>query len=242
MTEFPEFATNVGYPGQNGRWTDNSIGAIERRNRELADPLAVVKAIRRERLAPADRLNYDLFKRGIEERVAASKFPEEYFAVTQLDGPQQDVGQLLARAPTRQVSDYEDILARLNGIPTVIDQTLVLLGRGLEAGVTPPRITLRDVPQQVTELIPDSALASPLLAPFNAFPSGVPAADQARLRAAAVEAYTQRAAPAYRKLRDYLVSSYIPRTRESIGMSALPDGAAWYGLRVRQFTTTNRTA
>ena len=242
MTEFPEFATNVGYPGQNARWTDNSIAAIERRKRELAEPLAVVQAIRRERLAPADRLNYDLFKRGIEERIAASKFPDEYFAVTQLDGPQQDVGQLLARAPTQRVRDYEDILARLNAIPTLIDQTLALLAKGLEAGVTPPRITLRDVPQQITELITDSALASPLLAPFTAFPASIPAADQARLRAAAVEAYTQRAAPAYRKLRDYFVTTYLPRTRESIGMSALPDGAAWYGLRVRQFTTTSLTA
>ena len=31
MTEFPEFATYVGYPGQNARWTDNSLQAIERR-------------------------------------------------------------------------------------------------------------------------------------------------------------------------------------------------------------------
>src|SRR6266700_3331331 len=46
MTEFPEFATYVGYPGQNTRWTDNSLQAIERRKRELEEPLAVVKTIR----------------------------------------------------------------------------------------------------------------------------------------------------------------------------------------------------
>ena len=241
MTEFPEFATNVGYPGQNARWTDNSLAAIERHKRDLAEPIKVVQSIRRDRLGAGDRLNHDLFKRGIEEQIAASKFPDEYFAVTQLDGPQQDVGQLLARAPTRRVSDYEDIVARLNAIPTLIDQVLQLLAKGLEAGVTPPQVTLRDVPQQITELIPDSALASPLLAPFNAFPASIPSADQARLRAAAVEAYTQRAAPAYRKLREYFVGTYLPKTRESIGMSTLPDGAAWYAQRVRQYTTTGRT-
>src|SRR2546425_9991601 len=62
MTEFPEFATYVGYPGQNARWTDNSLQAIERRKRELEDPLAVVKTIQRDRLSPTDRLNYDLFR------------------------------------------------------------------------------------------------------------------------------------------------------------------------------------
>src|SRR5690242_19456479 len=60
MTEFPEFATAVGYPGQDARWTDVSLEAIARRKLELAEPLAVVKSIRRERLSAADRLNYDL--------------------------------------------------------------------------------------------------------------------------------------------------------------------------------------
>jgi len=243
MTEFPEFATDVGYPGQNARWTDNSLAAIARRKRELQEPLAVVNAIRRERLGAADRLNYDLFKRGVEEQIEAARFPDEYLAITQLGGVQQDVGQLFARMPTARVSDYEDILARLDGVPALIDQTVVLLQRGSEAGVTPPRITLRDVPQQIKELIPDSApaLASPLLKPFTEFSASIPSAEQARLRAAAVAAYDRRVAPAYHRLYDYFVGTYLPRTRETIGMSALPDGAAWYALRVRHFTTTSLT-
>ncbi len=244
MTEFPEFATDVGYPGQNARWTDNSLAAIARRKRELQQPLAVVNAIRRERLGAADRLNYDLFKRGVEEQIEAARFPDEYLAITQLGGVQQDVGQLFARMPTARVSDYEDILARLDGVPALIDQTVALLQRGSEAGVTPPRITLRDVPQQIKELIPDSApaLASPLLKPFTQFSASIPTAEQARLRAAAVEAYGRRVAPAYHRLYDYFVETYLPRTRETIGMSALPDGAAWYALRVRHFTTTSLTS
>ena len=241
MTEYPEFATDVGYPGQNARWTDNSLAAIARRKRELREPLAAVNSIGRERLGTADRLNYDLFKRGVEEQIAASRFPDEDLAVTQLGGVQQDVGQLLGRMPAARVSDYEDILARLTAVPALVDQTLALLAQGLPAGVTPPRITLRDVPQQITELIPDNALASPLLRPFTEFPAAIPSAERARLAAAAVAAYTQGVAPAYRKLRDYLAGTYIPRARESVAMSALPDGAAWYELRVRQFTTTALT-
>ena len=115
MTEFPEFATYVGYPGQNARWTDNSLQAIERRKRELQEPLAVVKSVRRDRLSPPDRLNYDLFRRGLEERIEGTRFKDEYLAITQLGGVQQDVGQLLAVMPTTSVGDYENMLARLNG-------------------------------------------------------------------------------------------------------------------------------
>src|SRR2546423_12849172 len=69
MTEFPEFATYVGYPGQNARWTDNSLQAIERRKRELEEPLSVVQSIRRARLSPPDRLTYDMFRRPADAHI-----------------------------------------------------------------------------------------------------------------------------------------------------------------------------
>ena len=239
MTEFPEFATYVGYPGQNARWTDHSLQAIERRKREREDPLAVVKTIRRDRLSPTDRLNYDLFRRGLEEQIEGTRFKDEYLAITQLGGVQQDVGRLLAQMPTTSVQDYENIVARLNGVPALVDQTIALLGKGLEAGITPPRVTLRDVPDQIRGLTPDDPMASPLLRPFAQFPQTIPVSERERLTRAGRDAYTQRVAPAYRKLYDYVVGTYIPKTRESIGMRELPDGAAWYAYRVRQFTTTS---
>jgi len=238
MTEYPEYATYVGYPGQNARWTDNSLQAIERRKRELEEPLAVVKAIRRDRLSPTDRLNYDLFRRGLEEQIEGNRFKDEYLAITQLGGVQQDVGQLLAQMPTTSVQDYDNILARLNGVPALVDQSIVLLGKGIEAGITPPRVTLRDVPDQIRGITPDDPMASPLLQPFAQFSPAIAASERERLTRAARDAYTQRVAPAYRKLYDYFVGSYVPKTRESIGMRELPDGVAWYAYRVRQFTTT----
>src|SRR5207244_12072057 len=71
-------------------WTDNSLQAIERRKRELEEPLAVVKAIRRDRLSPADRLNYDLFRRGLEEQIERS---EEH--TSELQSPDHLVCRLL---------------------------------------------------------------------------------------------------------------------------------------------------
>src|SRR5882757_6748680 len=67
MHEYPEFATDVGYPGLNDRWTDSSLAAITRRQHELPATLKVVQSIQRTNLSSADQLNYDLFKRGIEQ-------------------------------------------------------------------------------------------------------------------------------------------------------------------------------
>ncbi len=241
MTEFPEFATAVGYPGQNGRWTDNSLEAIARRQQDLREPLRVVKSIDRERLGPADRLDDDLFRKMIEDAIAGTRFKSEYMPITQLGGVQQGAAQIMAMMPDGKVADYEDMVARLEALPAVVDGTVVLLAKGLQAGITPPRITLRDVPDQVRSQIVDDPMQSPLLRHFMEMPETIPPADQQRLKDAAARAYADKVRPAFERLRAYLTETYLPAARESIGMSTLPDGAAWYVYNVRQQTTTDLT-
>jgi uncharacterized protein (DUF885 family) len=238
--ESPESASFVGFPGQEDRWTDYSLQAIARRTRELPDRRVVLRAIDRRRLSPSDQLSYDIFARGVEESIEGARFPSELLAVTQLEGPQY-LPSVIGSMPTATVRDYEHILARLAGIPRLIDQTLVLLDTGLARGVTPPRITLRDVPEQLRRLTPDSAVSSALLAPFAAFPASIPAADRQRLAAEALRIYASSVRPAYRRLGDYLTSTYIPKARETIAFSALPNGRAWYAYDVKLQTTTSRT-
>ena len=99
MRENPEFATHVGYPGQNDRWSDISLDALERRKRELHAPLKVIQSIHREKLTAAEQLNYDLFKRNQESAIEGIAFPSEYLQLSQLDGVQQDVTRILEIAP-----------------------------------------------------------------------------------------------------------------------------------------------
>src|ERR1051325_1857044 len=124
MHESPEFATDVGYPGLNDRWTDNSLEAIARRNRELQAPLKVLQSIARTNLSGADQLNYDLFKRGIDEAIEGIQFHGEYLPLNQMGGVQQDAAMTLETAPRATIKDYENIIARLNSLPTVVDQTI----------------------------------------------------------------------------------------------------------------------
>ena len=240
MTEFPEAATYNGYPGQNARWTDLSFAAVARRRRELQRPLRAIRSIDRARLPEADRLNYDLFLRDARQAVDGARFPTEYLQITQMDGPQY-LADVLSISPKRTARDYQDMVARLDSVPRVIDQTVALLDSGLAKGVTPPRVTLRDVPAQVAALVTDDPMASALLRPFAEMPASIPAAERERLRAAAARSYRERVAPAYRKLHAYLEQTYVPRARETIAASALPDGAAWYAFNVRRETTTDQT-
>jgi len=241
MHQYPEFATAVGYAGQNARWTDYSLEAVARRKRELNDPLTALRTIDRAQLSAGDQLNYDLFRRDATDALDQSRFPGELMPVTQLGGVQQDVPATIAQMPANTVQEYEDIIARLRAVPVLVNQTIALLQRGLATSITPPQITLRDVPAQALSLVVADPLTSPMLAAFMHFPAEIAGADQQRLRTAAVAAYRDSVAPAYQKFSAFLRGTYVPGARQTIGMRDLPNGLDWYRVRARTTTTTDLT-
>src|SRR5438552_1154098 len=85
MRDSPEFATEVGYPGQNDRWTDQSLEAIERRKRELNAPHKAILSIKRSALSAVDQLNYDLFRKNSEDATEVTRFKGEYMPINQMD-------------------------------------------------------------------------------------------------------------------------------------------------------------
>jgi uncharacterized protein (DUF885 family) len=241
MREQPELATLVGFPGQDDRWQDFSVQAIERRKREAHAPLKAIKSINRARLSEIDALSYDLFQKRAEEAIEGSRFKNEYLLVNQMSGPQQSVAEILDQAPRAKVHDYENMIARLRGVPALLDQTTALLSAGLAAGITPPRVTLRDVPDQVKSQMESDPSRNPILTAFFSFPSDFSESDKSRLRDEAAKTLSGSVIPAFTRFHEFLVEKYIPGARESIGCSALPDGKEWYAYNVRTSTTTSMT-
>ena len=234
--EHPELATSRGVPGHNHQWTDESLEAIERRKRETVSLGQALSSIDRRKLDAADQLNYDLFRRNVDDDLAADRFRRELLAITQLAGPQY-LSTTIDIMPARTGRDYQDIVARLDGIPQRLGQVEARLRRGVESGVVSPRVILRDVAAQLDAQTPQDPLQAPLLKPFVTLPEGIP--EEAR--ADAVRIYREKIVPAYRKLREYFVSEYVPHARETVALSALPDGVDWYLERVRRETTTSLT-
>jgi len=260
MTQYPEIATSFGYPGQDARWTDYSPTANDARARYLKESASRLQAIDRASLDAADRLNYDLYRDVLDTAVAGLEFHNDalpirgviphnlLMPINQLEGVPQDIPRTIALMPAATRDDYEHIVSRLEGVRPLVDQTIALMEQGLAAGLTPPKITMRDVPAQVAAQVSDGSdsrgdpLRSPMLEAFAKWPASIPEKDRADLTARATAAYREGVVPAFTKLRDFLVSRYIPACRETIAASALPNGAAMYAYNVKWHVTTNDTA
>lgn len=241
MLEFPTDATWYGFPGQNHRWPDYSLEAIQRRNSFLARLLQVLVSIDPIPYSQEEKLSHQILKREIEEELQNIAFNLHYMPIDQMHGIQIAAPMVIELMPAKNVEDYENIIARLTGFRTLIEQTMVLLKKGLEVGMTPPKITLSHVPQQILNQISDNPFESPYLTAFKNMPNSIDSKDQERLCKDAEQAYLDSVVPSLFSLYSYLVNYYIPNSRKSTAFSDLPNGKELYAFKVRTYTTTELT-
>ena len=236
----PLMASMMGDRRFNREWTDSSVAAIEKRHRDTREFLRRAYAIDRDALSEEDRLNHELFRRLLQNNVDEFQFNDHLLPFSQRGGV-QNLDGTTDRLRLVTVEDFDDWLARLGKIDEVIDQTIERAEAGRKAGLMPPRIIMERIPDQIAVQVVEVAADSPFFEPFDNLPEQFSAADRERLRAAAVEVIEKTVLPAYRKLDGYFNDRYVPATRDSIGLSSLPNGAAWYEFRARSYTTTRLT-
>ena len=238
MIAMPESATWRGYPGQNHRWSDLSMEAIADGKESARQTLKAILSFDRAKLTDANQLNYDLFRRDAEMAIESQQFPAEFLVLNQMDGLPRDVPSMIAMMASAKTKDYEDILARLGGIPALVDQTIALLQQGLRRGIVPPKVPLRTVADQVSGQVHIGPMTTPMLSKFKIFPDTIPAAEQTRLTEAAKVVYGDEVRPALKRLHLFLRDEYVPNCRTTVGRSALPNGRAWYNHQIKHYTTT----
>ena len=236
----PVMASQMGDRRYNREWTDNSPGAIDDCHKQTREFLRRVYAIDRAALSEDDQLNYELFRRLLQDEVDEFQFNGHLMPFSQRGGV-QNLDSLTDELQLVSVQDYDDWLARLSKIDDVIDQQIALAEKGRKSGYTSPQILMRRLPDQIATQVVEFAADSPFFKPFAALPESIAAADRERLRAEATEVIEKTVLPAYRKLDRYFNETYLPAARESIGLSELPNGSAWYEFRARSYTTTRLT-
>ena len=241
LRENPLQATYLGDHRYDDRWPDLSTDALAKSHAEDVAVLSKLAAIDPATLTQADRLNRDLFRRMYRGTVDSYAWGAQYMPINQRGGV-QSVSELAGLIEFSTARDYENWVARLNGIGPYVDQNIALLREGARRGLVQPKIIMQRIPDQIAKQVVDDPEASPFYAPSRKMPASMPAAEQEKLRAAGRAAITGSVVPAYRRLQDYFVKDYLPACADSVGVWALPGGVAWYQNRIAWFTTTNLTA
>jgi uncharacterized protein (DUF885 family) len=240
LAQNPTMASQLGDRRYNDQWQDNGLGAIERRHKETREFLNRTYAIDRAALSTEDQLNHELFRRGLQDRIDLAAFNGHLMPFSQRGGVQnlENTTSYLRFSTTQ---DYDDWLTRMGKVDDVIEETIALAEKGRKSEYMSPKVLMQRIPEQIAAQLVDDAEASPFFKIFEELPDTIPASDQARLKATARSTIDETVLPAYRKLARYFSETYLPASRESIGLSDLPNGEKWYEAQARRFTTTRMT-
>jgi prolyl oligopeptidase len=240
LNESPVFASQLGDRRKNDQWGDLSLAAIERRHEDEREFLRRLQAIDSSQLSADDQLNYDLFRRELQNSIDSHEFRNYLMPMSQRGGV-QSLESTSETIPLASVEDFEDWLVRMAGVETVIKQTMDLQEEGRKTGYMPPKILMERIPDQISSQLVEDPLESPFFVAFAEMPDAINEADQERLRESAKEIIDESIVPAYRRFSRYFNDTYLPASRDSIGASELPNGEAFYEYRTRLYTTTQMT-
>ncbi len=195
-------------------------------------------------LSGQDLLSYRIFVEEQKQSLEGEKFPSWMMPVNQMGSTVSYavmLGSGQVAQPFKTVKDYDNWLARAARIPVLLDTEIANMREGMKAGVVQPRALMEKVVPQFDELITVKPEDSQFWGPIKSMPADFPQADKDRLTAAFRSLIADQLMPAIKKQRDFIAHEYLPATRDSVGLDALPDGKAWYAFNARQSTTTEQT-
>lgn len=231
------------------RYNDQLPNFLSAEYREQSKALAQkyldqVKAVDSNGLTGQDRLSYDIFVREREIELEGFQFPDHLIPINQFYNVANFVVQLGSgqnAQPFETVEDYDAWLKRVAQVPVIFDQAIANMNEGIAGGIVQPRVLMEKVLPQIQAQIVAKPEDSIFYGPIENLPAAFSDADKQRITEAYVAAISGTLVPAYQKLHDYIADDYLPKTRDSVGLGAQPNGAAWYAYRAKVATTTDKT-
>ncbi|WP_454886035.1 DUF885 domain-containing protein [Sphingomonas oryzagri] len=211
--------------------------------------LKALATIDRAKLTPTDQIAYDVFKwqTDLDLRSYAPELlketierPIDHFNGIHIFYPDIASGQ--GAAPFNTVADYENNLKRHQDFIRNLDEAIVRFRQGMKDGIVQPKLVVNNVIDQLNQQIDAGVEGSPYYGPVKKFPTGISAADQARLIKEYTDTIRTGIIPAETRLRDFLKTEYLPDARDSVGLSQMPGGAKLYAYLIESNTTLPLTA
>ncbi len=206
------------------------------RLRYWEDVLQRLNAIPRAQLSKPEQVNYDVYRPEIENFIADQKLHDYEMPANSDSAFWTDLGYT-ARRPFRTLKDYQNWIAQMRDVPRYFREQIANMRAGLKRGFTPPRVTLQGREKSIAAVAQGKPEDNLLYTPFKQPMVGVPAAEQAKLKAEAAQVIREAVQPAYADLLKFVRDEYIPHTRTTLAAYDLPDGKALYRQTIHEYTT-----
>lgn len=250
----PQLATRLGIKDGGDRWNDYSDAAAQAQVAWRQASAAKMKAMfDRAKLSPEGQVNYDIW--ALEaERAALAEANRVYRPpfYSRLYSVHSQLPDFLINTHTiADATDLKNYIARVRGMPAVLDVAIARTRASAAAGVRVPKFQVESIIAGATQLTsgapfgdgPDAALSADVKAKTEKL---VAAGTMPRAEADALLAEARTAIadlkPAYGRVIDWAKGELATAPSGKVGALTLPNGLAYYANELKLNTTTDLTA
>ncbi|QMW24055.1 DUF885 domain-containing protein [Sandaracinobacteroides saxicola] len=241
LSENPVMATALGERRYDSELGDLTLAAMDRSAAKAAAFRARLAALPKASLTPADAVTADILTRLLTQQIDSNAFPARAMLFTNREGFHTGIAGMALNLPFDTAADYNSYLARLALVSTLFTQATETTRAAIQAGYVLPCTVLAGFDQSI-RAVAVTPEKSRLYSPFAKRPATIAEGDWTAMQARARTLISGGVNPAYTRFADFIAREYLPRCTKTVGVSALPDGARYYALRIAQETTTAMTA
>ena len=198
-----------------------------------------------EDLTETERVSKALLKWECDINLDRLKFREDLFPIDQMWSVNLVMGQFASgesAQPFKTVTDYHNWLKRLDQYIVWMDSAASKMREGIELGYVLPKSLIVKVLPQLEALTVTNLDQHLFYSPVQHFPESFTTAERDTLTAVYRAMLTDKVIPAYSRLYQFMGNEYLAASRPSSGITAIPNGEAYYQHQIKLYTTTNMTA
>ena len=242
----PLEATYLGYNQYNDQFTKPST--VQSRASKQAfykDYQQRLAAIDKAQLSGQSLLSYEVLERDLALMIEGFKFPRYLLPIDQMSGDHNTFagfGSAQSAQPFVTVQDYENFISRAHGFVKWLNSVQGAMREGIREGIVLPKPLAKKLLPQFQAHVVTRAEDSLFYSPIKQLPADFTLEQKQQLTKQYTALIMEKLVPAYANMSDFLATTYIPNSRNSVGYSDLPNGKAWYEYQIKKNTTLSLSA
>jgi uncharacterized protein (DUF885 family) len=198
-------------------------------------------ALDNEKLSLENQINFSVLSYSLKNQLDSYINKEHYMPLTAESGFHVWITSISKQVDFKTLTDYQDYLARLSILPTYFAQQTYWMKKGLESGISQPKVVLKGFEQSISAYIKEDVTESSYYQPFNKMSAFITTRQKKDLQQQARQVLSTKVMPAYKAYYDFMVNEYQPNARDNIAASSLTNGTEYYQNRLVHYTTLPMT-
>lgn len=191
-------------------------------------------------LSENEKISYELLVFIIENQINNYNFNTRYNPILSDSGFHNSIIYIVRNLKNKK--DAIRYLKLLKAIPLYVDQNIYLIQKGINEGISQPKIIFKGYESSYNKHITVDYNDNYYYTPFLNLPDNISSKIKDSLTKEAQKIINRSVIPSFKKIKSFFEKNYFPFTRNNISISSTPNGIEYYKNRIKFYTTLELTA